>query len=349
MQNSTKTGGHHAQEDARDCGCTPERAAELVERDVPEPSAGTVRIKVEACGICHSDVVVVDGLVPGIQYPRIPGHEVVGTIDAIGSGVTDFAPGQRVGVGWNGGYDGRCDACRRGQLQSCRLGLVTGASSDGGYAEYMIARAEAVARFPEGLSGPDTAPMLCAGLTTFNALRNSGARAGDLVAVLGIGGLGHLGVQFAAKMGFRTVAIARGKETETLATRLGASAYIDNTARDAAVELTKLGGARAILCTVTSAEAMSASIAGLATGGVLLVIGVPPEPIQASAWNLVNGSRSIRGWYAGTSIDSEDTLAFAKRADVRSMNEFFPMDRAPEAYARMMSGKARFRAVLTMT
>ncbi len=327
----------------------PRGLLELVERDVPEPSAGTVRIKVEACGICHSDVVVVDGLVPGIQYPRIPGHEVVGTIDAIGSGVTDFAPGQRVGVGWNGGYDGRCDACRRGQLQSCRLGLVTGASSDGGYAEYMIARAEAVARFPEGLSGPDTAPMLCAGLTTFNALRNSGARAGDLVAVLGIGGLGHLGVQFAAKMGFRTVAIARGKETETLATRLGASAYIDNTARDAAVELTKLGGARAILCTVTSAEAMSASIAGLATGGVLLVIGVPPEPIQASAWNLVNGSRSIRGWYAGTSIDSEDTLAFAKRADVRSMNEFFPMDRAPEAYARMMSGKARFRAVLTMT
>jgi D-arabinose 1-dehydrogenase-like Zn-dependent alcohol dehydrogenase len=326
----------------------PRGPLEVVERDIPEPTAGTVRIKVEACGVCHSDVVVVDGLIPGIQYPRIPGHEVVGTIDSLGPGVTDLLRGQRVGVGWNGGYDGRCDACRRGELQSCRLGLVTGVSSDGGYAEYMIARAEAVARFPEGLSGPDTAPMLCAGLTTFNALRNSGARAGDLVAILGVGGLGHLGVQFASKMGFRAVAIARGKETERLAAELGASAYIDNTERDAAVELTKLGGAKAILCTVTSAEAMSAVIAGLSTGGTLLVIGVPPEPIQASAWNLVNGARSIRGWYAGTSIDSEDTLAFAKRADVRSMNELFPMDRAAEAYARMMSGKARFRAVLTM-
>jgi D-arabinose 1-dehydrogenase-like Zn-dependent alcohol dehydrogenase len=327
----------------------PKGPLEVVERDVPEPGPGTVRIKVEACGVCHSDVVVVDGLMPGIQYPRIPGHEVVGTVDALGVGVTDLTPGQRVGVGWNGGYDGRCDACRRGDFEFCRLGLVTGLSSDGGYAEYMIARAEAVARFPEGLHGPDMAPLLCAGVTTFNALRNSGARGGDVVAILGIGGLGHLGVQFAAKMGFRTVAIARGKETEPLAMHLGASAYLDNTQRDVAAELMKLGGAAVILCTVTSADAMSASIAGLAPGGTLLVAGVPPEPIQASAADLVNGARSIKGWYSGTSIDSEDTLAFAKQAEVRSMNELFPMDRAPEAYARMMSGKVRFRAVLTMT
>jgi len=327
----------------------PKGPLELVERDVPEPGSGTVRIKVEACGICHSDVVVVDGLLPGIEYPRIPGHEVVGTIDAIGSGVTDLAPGQRVGVGWNGGYDGRCDACRRGDFPSCRLGLVTGISSDGGYAEYMIARAEAVARFPAGLSGPDAAPLLCAGVTTFNALRNSGARAGDVVAILGIGGLGHLGVQFAARMGFFTVAIARSKETERLAQELGASVYIDNKEKDAVQELTKLGGAKIVLCTVTSADAMSAILGGVAPGGTLVVVGVPPEPIQASAGLLINGARSIQGWYSGTAIDSEDTLRFAERAEVRSRNELFALERASEGYARMMSGKARFRVVLTMT
>jgi D-arabinose 1-dehydrogenase-like Zn-dependent alcohol dehydrogenase len=327
----------------------PKGPLEIVERDVPEPAAGAVRIKVEACGVCHSDVVTVEGLLPGIEYPRVPGHEVVGTIDAIGTGVTDLALGQRVGVGWNGGYDGRCDACRRGEFASCRLGLTTGVSSDGGYAEYMIARAEAVARFPAGSSGPDAAPLLCAGVTTFNALRNSGARAGELVAVLGIGGLGHLGVQFAAKMGFVTAAIARGKESQALASKLGASMYIDNKEQDAAAELAKLGGAKVVLCTVTSAEAMSASLGGLGSGGTLLVVGVPPEPIQAPAWLLVQGSRSIKGCYSGIAIDSEDTLAFAKRAEVRSMNELFPMERAAEAYARMMSGKARFRAVLTMT
>ena len=274
---------------------------------------------------------------------------MVGTIDAIGTGVTDLTLGQRVGVGWNGGYDGRCDACRRGDFFSCRLGLVSGVSSDGGYAEYMIARAEAVARFPAEMSGPDTAPLLCAGVTTFNALRNCGARPGDVVGVLGVGGLGHLGVQFAAKMGFLTVAIARGKETEPLAKKLGASVYIDNTRQDAVAELTKLGGAKVVLCTVTSAEAMSAILGGVAPGGTLLVVGVPPEPIEASTGLLVIGARSIKGWYSGTSIDSEDTLAFSKRAEVRSMNELFPMVRAAEAYARMMSGKARFRAVLTMT
>jgi D-arabinose 1-dehydrogenase-like Zn-dependent alcohol dehydrogenase len=326
----------------------PKGPLELVERDIPEPAAGTVRIKIEACGVCHSDVVTVEGLMPGIEYPRVPGHEVVGTIDAIGTGVTDLAPGQRVGVGWNGGYDGRCNACRLGDFSSCRLGLVTGVSSDGGYADYMIARAEAVARFPDGMSGPETAPLLCAGVTTFNALRKSKARAGDVVAVLGIGGLGHLGVQFAAKMGFFTVAVARKKETERLATELGAAAYIDNKAQDAAAELAKLGGAKVILCTVTSAEAMSAIVGGLASGGTLLVVGVPPEPIQVSAVPLVLGSRSIQGWYSGTSIDSEQTLAFAGRAEVRTMCEFFPLERAAEAYARMIDGKARYRAVITM-
>jgi alcohol dehydrogenase/propanol-preferring alcohol dehydrogenase len=326
----------------------PKRPLELVERDVPEPAAGTVRIKVEACGVCHSDVVTVEGALPGVVYPRVPGHEVVGTIDAIGSGVADFKLGQRVGVGWNGGYDGTCNACRRGILSACKLGLATGVSSDGGYAEYMIARAEAVARVPEGMLAQDIAPMLCAGITTFNALRNSGARGGDVVAVLGIGGLGHLGVQFAAKMGFFTVAIARRRDSEPLAKKLGASMYIDNTEQDVASELAKLGGASIILCTVTSAEAMSASIGGLSPGGTMLVVGVPLEPIQAPAWQLINVNRSIKGWYSGTAIDSEDTLAFAKRADVRSMNELFPMERAADAYARMMSGKARFRPVITM-
>jgi D-arabinose 1-dehydrogenase-like Zn-dependent alcohol dehydrogenase len=325
----------------------PKGPLELVERNIPEPAPGTVRIKVEACGVCHSDVVTVEGLMP-IEYPRVPGHEVVGTIDAIGAGVGDFTVGQRVGVGWNGGYDGRCDACRRGDFRSCRLGLVTGVSSDGGYAEYMLARAEAVARLPGGMSGPDTAPLLCAGVTTFNALRNAVARAGDVVAVLGVGGLGHLGVQFAAKMGFFTVAISRSSETAELAKRLGANVYVASEQQNVVSELMKMGGAKIVLCTVTSAAAMTASLAGLASGGTLLVLGAPIEPIQAPAFLLIAGSRSIRGWYSGTSIDSEDTLAFAKRNEVRSMNEIFPFERAPEAYARMMSGKARFRAVITM-
>jgi D-arabinose 1-dehydrogenase-like Zn-dependent alcohol dehydrogenase len=325
----------------------PKGPLELVERDIPEPAAGTVRIKVEACGVCHSDALTVEGLIP-IEYPRIPGHEVIGTIDAIGTGVSDFSLGQRVGVGWNGGYDGRCNACRRGNFESCRLNLVTGASSDGGYAEYMIARAEGLARVPSDISGPDSAPLLCAGVTTFNALRNSGARPGDVVAVLGIGGLGHLGVQFAAKMGFFTVAIARTPDLAPLAKQLGASAYIDNQAQNVVSELTRLGGAKVILCTVTSAAAMSAVVGGLAPGGTLLVIGAPQEPIQVQAGLLIAGARSIQGWYSGTSIDSEDTLAFAKRTEVRSMNELFPFERATEAYARMLTGKARFRAVITM-
>jgi D-arabinose 1-dehydrogenase-like Zn-dependent alcohol dehydrogenase len=327
----------------------PKAPLEVVERNVPEPGAGTVRLKVEACGVCHSDSFTVEGLVPGIEYPRVPGHEVVGVVDAVGAGVSEYAPGQRVGVGYNGGFDGTCDACRRGDFFACRTGRVTGLSSDGGYAEYMIARPEAIARIPDGLVAAEIAPLLCAGLTTFNALRNSGARAGDLVAVLGLGGLGHLGVQYAAKMGFRTVAIARGADKEPLAKQLGATHFIDSGARDPAAELVKLGGARAVLATVPSAKAMASTLGGLGVGGTLLAIGAPAEPLEALVPALINGRRSIKGWYAGTSIDAQDTLAFGQLTGVRSINEFFPLERAAEAYGRMMSGKAHFRAVLTMT
>jgi D-arabinose 1-dehydrogenase-like Zn-dependent alcohol dehydrogenase len=325
----------------------PKGPLEVVERDVPEPGAGTVRLKVEACGVCHSDSFTVEGLVPGIEYPRIPGHEVVGTIDAVGAGVGDYAPGQRVGVGYNGGFDRTCDACRRGHFFACRNTRVTGLSSDGGYAEYMIARSEALARLADGVIATDTAPLLCAGLTTYNALRNSGARPGDLVAVLGLGGLGHLGVQYAAKMGFRTVAIDRGQHKEPLAKELGAALFIDNGARDAAAELTKLGGARVVLATAPSAKAMGSTLGGLGVGGTLLAIGAPAEPLEASVPPLLFGRRSILGWYAGTSIDAEDTVAFSQLTGVRSINEVFPLERAAEAYAHMMNGKARFRAVLT--
>jgi D-arabinose 1-dehydrogenase-like Zn-dependent alcohol dehydrogenase len=327
----------------------PKARLELVERDIPEPRPGTVRVKVEACGVCHSDSLVVEGAFPGIEYPRVPGHEIIGTIDAIGSGVVDLALGQRVGVGWNGGYDGRCEACRRGQLFACRLGLVTGISSDGGYADYMLARPESLALFPDGLRPAEAAPLMCAGVTTFNAIRSSGARPGDLVAVLGVGGLGHLGLQYVSKMGFRTVAIGRGADTEALAKKLGATSFIDNSARDPATELQKLGGASLILATAPSAKAMSAAIGGLRPTGKLLVIGAPPEPLEVGAAPLIFGQLSIEGFYSGTSIDSQDTLAFSQRMEVRSMNEYFPLERAPEAYDRMMSGKVTFRAVLTMS
>jgi D-arabinose 1-dehydrogenase-like Zn-dependent alcohol dehydrogenase len=323
------------------------REFEIVERPIPVPTPGTVRIKVEACGICHSDALVKEGLWPGIQYPRVPGHEISGAIDAVGEGVNGWSPGQRVGVGWHGGYCGRCDPCRRGDLFACVTQQVTGISFDGGYGEYMIAPISAVARFPDDLAPIDAAPLLCAGITTFNALRNSGARPGDLVAVLGIGGLGHLGVQYAAKMGFRTVAIARGKDKEPLARQLGASIYIDSRSQDPAAELQKLGGANVILSTVTIGDAMSAVQGGLAIKGTLIVIGAA-ESMQLSPIVLLMGSRSVKGWYSGTSIDSQDTLAFSARAGVHSMNEMFPLERANEAYERMMSGKARFRVVLKM-
>jgi D-arabinose 1-dehydrogenase-like Zn-dependent alcohol dehydrogenase len=320
---------------------------ELVERPIPDPGPGTVRIKVLACGICHSDTLTRDGTWPGLQLPRVPGHEVAGAIDAVGSGVPDWQPGQRVGVGWNGGYCGHCVHCRRGDLFACVTGQVTGISYDGGYGEYLIAPASAVARMPAELSPIDAAPLMCAGLTTFNALRNSGARPGDVVAVHGLGGLGHLGVQYAARMGFHTVGIARGKDKEALARELGAAVYIDSQAQDPAAELQKLGGAMAILATVTAGEAMSAVVGGLAVKGTLLTIGGAPT-MQVSPLFLLGGCRSVKGWYSGTSIDSEDTLAFSARTGVRSMNEVYPLDRVTEAYDRMMSGKARFRVVLTM-
>jgi D-arabinose 1-dehydrogenase-like Zn-dependent alcohol dehydrogenase len=325
----------------------PKAPLEVVQRDIPEPGAGTVRIKVEACGICHSDSATVEGLLPGIEYPRIPGHEVMGTIDAVGPGVAGFRLGQRVGVGWNAGYDGRCDACRRGYPVACRLNLATGVSSDGGYAEYMVARTEAVASLPDGMA-MDCAPLMDAGVTTFNALRNSGARPGDLVAVLGLGGLGHLGVQYAAKMGFLTVAIARGKDKEPLAKKLGASHYVDSNARDPAADLAKLGGASVILSTITSAKAVGATLGGLGLGGKLVVVGLPAEPIEVSSFVLAFGLRSLSGSLAGTAVDAQDTLAFSQRTDVRPMTEAFPLARAAEAYERMMSGNMRFRGVLTM-
>jgi D-arabinose 1-dehydrogenase-like Zn-dependent alcohol dehydrogenase len=320
---------------------------ESVERQIPQPGAGSVRIKVQACGICHSDSLIKEGAFPGIQYPRVPGHEVSGVVDAVGPGVAGLAPGQRVGVGWHGGYCGQCDQCRRGNFFACVTGQVTGLTFDGGYAEYMIAPASAVARMPAELQPVEAAPLMCAGITTFNALRNSGARPGDVVAVLGLGGLGHLGVQYAARMGFHTVGIARGKDKEALARQLGAAVYIDSQAQDAAAELLKLGGARVILATATSGEAMSAVQGGLAVNGTLLIVGAAGS-MQVSPLLLLMGCRSIKGWYSGTSIDSEDTLAFSARTGVRSMNETFPLERASEAYDRMMSGKARFRVVLTI-
>jgi D-arabinose 1-dehydrogenase-like Zn-dependent alcohol dehydrogenase len=319
-----------------------------VERPTPQPGPGTVRIKVHACGICHSDSVTKEGQFQGIQYPRVPGHEVAGVIDAVGSGVNGWQLGQTVGVGWNGGYCGTCDPCRRGDFFACVRGQVTGISFDGGYAEYLIAPASAVALMPEGLPPVEAAPLMCAGLTTFNALRNSGARPGDLVAVLGLGGLGHLGVQYASKMGFHTVGIARGSDKDPLARQLGAAHYIDSQAGDPAAELQKLGGAKVILATVTSGDAMSAVQGGLAVNGTFMVLGAA-GPMQVSPMFLLTGCRSVKGWYSGTSIDSQDTLAFSLRAGVRPMTEVYPLARVSEAYERMMSGKARFRVVMTMS
>jgi alcohol dehydrogenase/propanol-preferring alcohol dehydrogenase len=325
----------------------PNGSFEIVERPIPEPGAGSVRIKVEACGICHSDSFTKEGTYPGLQYPRVPGHEVAGVIDAVGSGVAGWKPGQRVGVGWNGGYCGHCDPCRRGDFFACETGPVTGITYDGGYAEYLVAPASAVARMPAELPAIEAAPLMCAGLTTFNALRNSGARPGEVVAVLGLGGLGHLGVQYAARMGFHTVGIARGKDKEPLARQLGASTYIDSQAQDPAVELQSMGGAKVILATATSGEAISAVQGGLAVKGTLLVVGAAAS-MQVSPMLLLMGCRAIQGWNSGTSIDTQDTLAFSARTGVRSMNEHFPLERVTEAYERMMSGQARFRVVLTI-
>ena len=321
---------------------------EIVEREIPEPGAGQVRIKVEACGICHSDSMTKEGLWPGIQYPRVPGHEIAGIIDAVGAAVAGWKKGQRVGVGWHGGHCGYCDSCRRGDFVTCQVAFqVPGIAYDGGYAEYMVAPASALAAIPEALSAVDAGPLMCAGITTFNSLRNSGARPGDLVAILGIGGLGHLGIQFAAKMGFRTVAIARGVDKEPLARKLGAWSYIDSKMQDPAAELVKLGGAKIVLATVTNGDAMSATLGGLGVNGKLIILGAAAEPLQVPGIPLLLGRRSIVGWPSGSSIDSQDTLSFSLLTGVRAMSEVFPLERAAEAYEHMMSGKARFRAVLT--
>lgn len=322
---------------------------EIVEREIPQPGAGQVRIKVQACGICHSDSLVKEGHWPGIQYPRVPGHEVVGVVDAVGAGVARWKPGQRVGVGWHGGHCGYCDACRSGDFFACKVALqVTGISFDGGYAEYLVAPAVAVALVPDDLSPVEAAPLMCAGITTYNALRNSGARAGDVVAVLGLGGLGHLGVQYAVKMGFKTVGIARGKDKEPLARKLGAHHYLDSQSQDVAAELQKLGGARVILATVTNGDAMSAVQGGLGVNGTLMVIGAA-QSMQISPLVLITGSRSVKGWYSGTAVDSQDALAFSVLSGVRSMNEIYPLEKVAEAYERMESGKARFRVVLAIS
>src|SRR6267142_6777153 len=321
---------------------------EIVEREIPNPGAGHVRIRVQACGICHSDSVTKDGLFPGIQYPRVPGHEVAGVIDEVGSAVTGWKKGQRVGVGWHGGQDGTCIACRRGDFANCLNLKISGISYDGGYQEYMIAPVEALAAIPESLDAAEAAPLMCAGITTFNALRHGGALPGDLVAVQGIGGLGHLGIQFANKFGYKVAAVGRGSENAALAKKLGASLYIDSKATNAAQELQKLGGAQVILATAPNSKAMSELIDGLGPNGKLMVIGATFDPIEVTPPQLIFGNRTIQGWAAGTPADSEDTLRFAELSGVRPMIETYPLEKAAEGYARMMSGNAQFRVVLTM-
>jgi D-arabinose 1-dehydrogenase-like Zn-dependent alcohol dehydrogenase len=321
---------------------------QVVEREIPVPGAGQVRIKVQACGVCHSDVLTKEGALPGIQYPRVPGHEVAGIIDELGAGVTAWKTGQYVGVGWHGGHDGTCLSCRRGDFRNCRNQKIAGISYDGGYQEYMVAPVEALVAIPESLNAAEAAPLLCAGITTYNSLRHSGALPGDLVAVQGIGGLGHLGVQFASKFGYKVAAIGRGAENATLAKKLGATVYIDSKATNAAEELQKLGGAQVILATAPNSKAMSELIDGLGPNGKLMVVGATFDPIEVTPPQLIFGSRAIQGWAAGTPADSEDTLRFAELSGVRPMIETYPLARAGEAYARMMSGDAQFRVVLTM-
>lgn len=321
---------------------------QIVEREIPEPGRGQVRIKVQACGVCHSDMLTKEGAWPGIQYPRAPGHEVAGVIDAVGDGVTEWKKGQRVGVGWHGGHDNTCLSCRRGDFRNCSHLLIPGISYDGGYQQYMVAPVDALVPIPESLSDVEAAPLLCAGITTYNALRHSGAMPGDLVVVQGVGGLGHLGVQFASKFGYKVVAIGRGPENAALAKKLGANVYIDSNAMKATEELQKMGGAQVILATAPSSKAMSELFDGLGPNGKLIVIGATFEPLEVSPVQLINGSRTIQGWAAGTAADSEDTLRFAELSGVRPMIETYPLEKAGEAYARMMSGNAQFRVVLTM-
>ncbi len=321
---------------------------EIVEREIPSPGAGQVRLRVQACGICYSDHAVKDGLWPGLAYPRVPGHEVAGVIDEVGAGVTRWKKSQRVGVGWYGGHDGTCDQCRRGNFLLCANGKITGISQDGGYQEYMIASADALALIPDTLDAAEAGPLLCAGITTFNSLRHSGAGPGDLVAVQGVGGLGHLGIQFANKFGYRVAAVSRGKENEALAKKLGAHIYIDAAACNPAEALQKLGGARMILATAPAAKPMTALIDGLGVDGKMVIVGATPDKIEVSPIQLIGGRKTIQGWPSGTAADSEDTLRFAELTGVRTMIEKFPLAKVNEAYSRMLSGKAEFRVVLTM-
>lgn len=321
---------------------------EIVEREIPQPGPGQVRIRVLACGVCHSDVLTKEGLYPGLTYPRVPGHEVAGVIDEVGAGVTNWKKGQRVGVGWHGGQDGTCLSCRRGEFWNCVSPKVTGIFFDGGYQEYMLAPVAAVASMPESLDPAEAGPLMCAGVTTFNALRHSGALPSDLVAVQGVGGLGHLGIQFAQKFGYKVAAIGRGAENAALAKKLGAHVYIDSVATNAAEELKKLGGARAILATAPSSKAMSSVIDGLGPNGVLLVVGATADPIEVVPFQLIGGMKRIQGWYSGIATDSEDALRFAEMTGLRPMIEKYPLAKAAEAYARMLSGKAQFRVVLAM-
>jgi len=326
---------------------SPKAPFKLVEREVPQPGLRQVRVKVQACGLCHSDSLTKEGTWPGITYPRVPGHEIAGVIDAIGDGVPEWRPGQRVGVGWYGGHCGYCEPCRRGDFITCRNLKITGILEDGGYADYTVVPFEALARIPYELTPVEAAPLVCAGVTTFNALRNSGARPPDLVAVLGIGGLGHLGVQFAVKMGFRTVAIARGKDKEALARQLGAHHYIDSQAENVSEQLQKLGGAKVVLATATSNKAMADTLGGLGLNGKLVVLGASFEPLPVNTLPMIGERQSIAAWPSGSSIDSEDTLTISALTGVRPMTEVYPLERAAEAYERMMSNQARFRVVLT--
>jgi D-arabinose 1-dehydrogenase-like Zn-dependent alcohol dehydrogenase len=321
---------------------------EVVERPTPEPGRGQVRIKVEACGVCHSDAIVKETGWPGLQYPRIPGHEIAGRIDTVGADVSQWKPGQRVGVGWHGGHCFTCDPCRRGDFINCKFQKITGLHFDGGYSEYVIVPAEAVALMPADLPADEAAPLLCAGITVYNALRNTGAHAGDLVAIQGIGGLGHLGIQFARQMGFRTVAIGRGSDKQPLAKKLGAHEYIDTDAGDPAQTLQKLGGASVVLATAPDSKSMSALVDGLGPNGTLMIVGADLAPLSVTPVQLIFGNRSIRGWASGTARDSQDALEFSSLSGVRPMIERYPLEKAAEAYQQMISGKARFRVVLTM-
>jgi D-arabinose 1-dehydrogenase-like Zn-dependent alcohol dehydrogenase len=322
---------------------------EVVERPIPEPGRGQVRIKVEACGICHSDALVKEGMWPGIQYPRVPGHEIAGRIDKIGPDVTLWKPGQRVGVGWHGGHCFECEPCRRGDFVNCKFEKITAIHFDGGYQEYMVAPAEAVAAMPDDLPADEAAPLLCAGITVYNALRNSGALGGELVAVQGIGGLGHLGIQYARQMGFRTVAIGRGGDKQALARKLGAHEYIDTTAGSPAEALQKLGGAKVILATAPDSKSMSALMDGVGANGKLLIVGAGFEPLTITPLQLIGGRRAIQGWASGTARDSEDTLQYSSLTGVRPMIERYPLEKAADGYQQMITGKARFRVVLTMS